>query len=679
MRITLALGALPLALATGCLGASPDADDPVETSSSTEAISASAWSTIAGVTTRATPALRSLNGALHLVAVTTSGSLAHSTTTTSAAGWKTPVSVGHPSATLLATDTAPVLLADGTTLYAFARGADNNLYRASRASSGAWSSWTALTAHRRVTGRLSVAFSRYSIIVNGEPGPSVLVTHALFNSALGATEYHRFENGSLVATNSFAATDEGAIASNGGTEVFVALRGRQSMSVFRATRNSSGWAWTLAGSRGTFGTLGRLYDVSDLAYFAGAFHVVYSYRTQLLPDFNTLYRTAHARFVPGQSDDSFSRVVTTFAPSQDPDTAGVTSVGRLVPEATLSVYRNKLVAAFRMPDATVRYARWDNADPTAPWIGNARVATGSSHRRPALAGFNGRGSVSDYGAANYGDDLFASAVDTTLSAARAVDFSRAIYKVDVGAQFNVYTSNSDTLDPVCRDQSDPYGPTFVPIAQEDRPFVSELGFALWTLPAWFADGLYREQAQEFCQTLPSWPQSGRVPSSCDSSTRMPVIVRAPDAEFICRGLWVGRSSSYIRIWEELGHYTTDRLGINDESNGPTADDASRSGVALTALQTGYTVFGVGVNRCGTTTTRCVGFTGIANNYDATSREHSFVYTVYYYLRDGAQLRAWAASDAAAGNTVLQRKYNWVRDNIFRGVEFNRDADPVRSL
>ncbi|MFO0647281.1 MAG: hypothetical protein U0326_13670 [Polyangiales bacterium] len=677
MRGTIAISALPIILATGCLGAAPDDNEPAQRAA--EDISASAWSTVSGVSTRATPALRSLNGALHMVAISTSGTLRHSTTTTSAAGWSAPVDAGRPSAAALATDTAPVLLADGTTLYAFARGADNNLYRASRSAGGAWSAWTALTASGNVRGRISVAFSRYSILVNGEPGPSVLVTHALYPAASGGAEYARFENGALVVTNGFAGADEGVIASNGSTETYVALRGRQSMTVFRATRSSTGWGWTLVGTRGTFGTLGRVYDVSDLAYFAGAFHVVYSYRTQLLPDYNTVYRTAHARFIPGRSDDSFYRLVTTFAPSQDPDVAGVTSVGRLVPEATLAVYRNKLVAAYRMPDATVRYARWDNADPTAPWLGNARVASGSSHRRPALGAFNGRGAVTDYGASNYGDDLFAASVDASLAAARAVDFSRAIFKVDVGAQFNLYTSNSDTLDPVCRDQSDPYGPTPVSVASEDRPFVSELGFALWALPAWFADGLWRDQAQVFCRTLPSWPSSGRVPASCDSTTRMPVIVRVPDAEFVCRGTWVGRTSSYIRIWEELGHYSTDALGINDESSAPTADNASRTGIALTALQSAYDLFGLGVGTCGAVTGRCVGFTGIANNYDAGSREHSFLYTVYYYMRDGAQLRAWAAQDAAGGSTQLQRKYDWVRDNLFRGVEFNRDVDPVRAL
>ncbi len=678
MRVPAIVYAFPLALATGCLGASPeDSSEPVESAS--EAISASTWSTVASVATRSSPALRSLNGALHLVAVGTTGTLRHATTVTSAAGWTAPVDAGRPSATALATDTAPVLLSDGTTLYAFARGADNNLYRASRPNGASWSSWTALTAHGRVTGRVSVAFSRYAIVVNGEPGPSVLVTHCLYAAPSGTTEYARFENGSLVASSAFAGFDEGVVATIGATEAFVFLRGRQSMAAYRATRTSSGWGWTAAGTRGTFGTLGRLYDLSDAAFFAGAFHVVYSYRTQLLPDYNTVYRTAHARFVPGQSDDLFSRVVTTFVPSGDPDTAGVTATGRQVPEATLAVYRNKLVAAYRMPDGSVRYARWDNADPTAPWVGNARVASGTSHRRPALAPYNGRPAVSDYGASNYGDDLFAAGVDATYATARAVDFSRAIYKVDVGAQFALYTSNSDNLDPVCRDQSEAGAPTAVSVASEDRPYLSELGFALWALPSWFADGLWQEQAQRFCATLPSWPASGRVPASCDASTRMPVIVRAPDSEFICRGVWIGRTGSYIRIWEELGHYATHPMGINDDSTGPTADNASRSGIALTALQSAATLFGAGVGRCGAATGRCTGFTGIANNYDAGSREHSFIYVVYYYLRDGAQLRAWAAEDVANGSTLLQRKYEWVRDNLFRGVEFDRDAAPVRAL
>jgi len=51
------------------------------------------------------------------------------------------------------------------------------------------------------------------------------------------------------------------------------------------------------------------------------------------------------------------------------------------------------------------------------------------------------------------------------------------------------------------------------------------------------------------------------------------------------------------------------------------------------------------------------------------REHSFLYTIYYYLVHPAEIRQYIEEDLAVGHTLLKRKYDWVKQNIFRGVEF----------
>jgi len=43
-----------------------------------------------------------------------------------------------------------------------------------------------------------------------------------------------------------------------------------------------------------------------------------------------------------------------------------------------------------------------------------------------------------------------------------------------------------------------------------------------------------------------------------------------------------------------------------------------------------------------------------------------------YFSDGDQLRQWIQEDLKAGDTLRQRKYNWIKQYIFRGVEFKKD-------
>jgi hypothetical protein len=656
--------------------AAPEAFGPAtpETETSVSTLSVAQWQAIGGIVSSSSPALESANGVLTMIAVSTSGSLLAATTPSLSSGWSPWQDLGHPGSTLFASDTAPVLLADGTTLYAFARGTDGNLYRASKAATSAWSSWTALTTHGRVHGRISVGFTRRLVYYLKTVIASVQVTHVVFTGLWGAVEYHRLEGTSLIASSAFQNVSDGVVGTDSNSEAWIAIRGNAQITVYRAVYQNSAWTFAQIGQRGaTY----RTYDVSNLAYFAGAFHMIYSVKQVFLPDYNIGYRTYHARFIPNRTDDGFTRFVTSFVPSQDPDAAGDTSVGYLYPQATLEVYRNKLIAAYRAETGLVRYARWDNTDPSGPWVGNANVSTLYTDRRPALAAFDGTAGFSstDYNTSNYGNDLFAAGIGYYNGSLYSADYSRAITKYEVGLQFTLWSS----ADGSCG------SPTpSLSISAEDRPFLTELGVGLWILPNWLDHQIYRDQAAYYCATEPyrtNWIGSGRVSDPC-SSAKMPAIVKPSGTPFFCRGIWFPPTASYLRVFEEQGHYFAQALGLNDDMTGPTSLNETRSGIALSELQKAYSIFTENIGTCEMTSSagRCTGFVNAGGyNYDSGSREHSFIYALYDYYSNGATLRVWVQDDLANGSTLLQRKYDWIRDNIYQGIEFDKDGAPINPL
>jgi hypothetical protein len=57
-------------------------------------------------------------------------------------------------------------------------------------------------------------------------------------------------------------------------------------------------------------------------------------------------------------------------------------------------------------------------------------------------------------------------------------------------------------------------------------------------------------------------------------------------------------------------------------------------------------------------------------YDVGTNDHAFIHVAIAYRWYGEDLRAWVQQDLARGNDQLQRRYAWVRDNYFGGVEYN---------
>ena len=428
------------------------------------------------------------------------------------------------------------------------------------------------------------------------------------------------------------------------------------------------------------GPQGDFFDLSNVVHFGGAFHIVYAKKLRsddISPTYS--YHLEHFRIPLGQQADGY------FISAYDPAVADPPGISH--PEAALAVYRNKLVVAYRDPTGWVRYARWDNADPQAPWLGTGIVdASHRTRHRPALGVFHNRSNLSgpDWGQSNFGDDLIAAITEISTDAILHVNFSRALFSNEIAAQFVAYDSNSDDESVVCRPQNDPLAPTKVTdMGADGRPFFSELGYVLWTFPNWFIGNLYATAGRLGCEANNT---SGRFTPPCDSA-RYPVILRSKGGAFICNGIWVWQGEVYSwNIFHELAHSMAGMLGFSDGGGpAPTSGNALNTGIALSALTAGYTLFGSQVNAdCLSNeasdtcpNSRATGFTGYGNNYDVSTRQHAFIGALYYYFYDGAQLREWIQADAKAGSTLLQQKYSWIKQNIFKGVEFEQDNLPLK--
>ena len=77
--------------------------------------------------------------------------------------------------------------------------------------------------------------------------------------------------------------------------------------------------------------------------------------------------------------------------------------------------------------------------------------------------------------------------------------------------------------------------------------------------------------------------------------------------------------------------------------------------------------------------RCPGFI-LNSNYDQESTntedmDHAVLYPILWYFHRGDEFRQLVIDDSAVGDALLSQKYEWVKTNIFRGVEFGDDLLP----
>ncbi len=641
------------------------------------------------------------DGSLHAVGIAFNGLVAY-TSTSMPGGWGLWQIIGpQPTGQLddpafyTNPDTQPVLIQDGNTLYLLVRGRNDNLYETHKTGGGNWSSWQQLTTDGPVRGRLSAALTRPA----GAVAPSHINEvhiHVLYRSVDTTVEYRRFLISAAPWTQSgiveqWSNSVEGTIGTDGTNQLLAVIRGndrkllvQKKLYPWDATWKHVFWL-TAEGDQGDF------FDISSVVYLGGAFHVVYAKKFRpddVSPKYT--HQLQHFRIPLGQQESGY------FITGYDPQVTdmGGNPIAYSHPQTELIVYRNKLVLAYRDPWGWIRYARWDNADPFGPWIGEGIIDDSCrTKHRPALGVLDRRPFITPNSAwadANFGHDLFAAITDITTDAILSVNFSRAIFTKDIEAQFVVYNSISDGLDPVCRDQSDAFAPTLISnIGQDERPFFTELGYWLWTLPHWFVGTLYKRAGTIGCQAGHS---SGRYdPQPTCDETRYPVIIISGGGAFICGGAWVWQGDAYSKgIFHELTHtMLTGMLGFEDDKDDkpaspPTSVHETRSGIPFAALSNGFNLFGSRINDdCSSNepddtcpNSRPAGFTGYDNNYDMSTRQHSFIGTLYFYFVNGSQIRQQIRDDLQNGDTLLQQKYNWIRKNIFLGVEFTEDNMPL---
>lgn len=551
--------------------------------------------------------------------------------------------------------TPPVLVGDGDTIYLFARGTDNNLYESHRTLSANWSNWQQLTSNGPVRGRLSVALTRPS---------RTLDVHAIYTSVNNMVEYRQFDSSwaQVGSTEQWSNALEGTIATDGVNEVWAVIRTNDRRLLIEKKNSSRSASWQAVTARLADGNQGAFFDISNFVFFGEAYHIAYSLK-YLCDDVSGAYchSLVHTRIRTGQPDEGYVRFITDYTPQ-----------GNTHPQAELIVYRNKLVMAYKDHQGWVRYAYWDSADPATPWIGMDIVAEGRTSHRPALALSNQCKDLRspECVESNFGNDILAVANDFTANRLWFINFSRAFFKqrlsqIGVAAKWcTEYVGTREMAKcPPLDDRPD----------MTELPVFTEVGYGTIVLPDWL-------MSQIFWRTLNASGQTELHTTWVHTED----ITRP----WVGPNINIGRKMDYFRWWDEGGHVLASGFGLCDDGYcPPNPPDVNLMDdfVPNSAIYDAFTLFAQRVNdrrSCqagtGSNDRRCRGFTGHSQNYDVTTRQHSFMYPLLYYYARGDQLRQWVQEDLENGDDLLAKKYDWIKQNIFQGVEFKRDAEPVYS-
>lgn len=567
-------------------------------------------------------------------------------------------------------------------LHLFVRTRSNRLYQTFMpADRSEWLGWQRVWLDRVVTGPFSVVVTSGAASATVSGGGSAQL-HLAFQSRVyqplvgmaRSVEYRLVDSGGVpVAGRSYPFAVDGQLGWDGRGTVGLAVRGSSSVTLETLRREADTVVWTWQSSGRVVAQGGAVADVSSLVHHAGAFHFACALRESRAGEFGpvTFEELRHVRFradgTPGWSGHSV------YGPRP----------GASAARAALAVYRGRLFTAFRDADGVVRTARWDTASPSLPWIGGEAV--GGSFRtasRLALAPLDVRARIRDLGwyADGWGNDLVAVARDAGSSAVRAANVSRERARVEVGRQMGLFNAHIAILSG-CFETS----PWSVDLSLENRPVLSELGADLAALPHWLGGFLFKRQAEE-----ESCPSDYFAPPC--SEAKQPVVLQCADKSIfvdVGNSMWLAVDNDDQRIFEELGHTLASAIGLRDDGHGgaPSSVDAARSRIPLEELTRGYALFGEPSARCPVVPGRCLGFT----DYDyevhgSPSRQHHFLYAVLSYAWRGDDFRTWVALDASGANPLgethwteremLRRKYDWIRKNIYRGMEFGNGGAPI---
>jgi hypothetical protein len=199
------------------------------------------------------------------------------------------------------------------------------------------------------------------------------------------------------------------------------------------------------------------------------------------------------------------------------------------------------------------------------------------------------------------------------------------------------------------------------------PAFTEVGFGAITLPDWLMSLIFRRTMQN------------EGDPTCNYYTW---IHTEPIRAGFGPHLNIDYTMDYLTWHEEMGHRFATSLALWDEGAAHVNPNLMSDLIPDAIIKGATDLFGEWTNKAQTctggsdTSGRCRGFTGITGNYDVMSRQHSWIYVIYHYMKDSNQLRQLAYDDLLNGVDLLKRKYDWVRMYIFRGVEFNKDNEPL---
>lgn len=599
----------------------------------------------------------------HAAVVDTSGRVMTTSTDTPDGwgGWQQP---GLDPAFRASTDTDPFLLSANNQLILLVRGSDDNLHVITKSGPDPWASnWRQLTQGGRVKGRISAV-----VTVNGSAA-----IHVIHASAAGTVEYRRFTaNWTPSGTiRQWCGTNDAVLASDGAVQVCAVIRFGAEVR-FETSQFPWTGAWTGQSTHRASGSLGRFLDLSEAEFFGGAYHVIYA-RKQLTSPFGRQYghQVVHARMRPGQRNDHFTRVLFDYTPNLGEH-----------PKTQLANFRNKLAAIIAEPQGNLSMSYWDNADPDGPWIGRVQLdSSARTRRRPAVTPFNGRGrlrSCGDFMASNFGDDLLAAVNPINGTGPRMINATRAFFKERlkrIGLAIRWCTEYTGTfgscVDPTKSWFSDDGIPCTVPSlpAIEDAPVFAEVGYGTMCIPDWLA-------SQVFHRAMTADGQPGALYSTWVHTREI--------TPYIGPNLNVDYMANYLVWWDEMGHRLAGSLGLCDAPCSSPAPNLLVDLIPKSATDAAWTLFGRDVDiDCldngtddGCPDSRKIGFTGSGNNYDVSTRQHSWIYPLKSIFFGGDGLRAAIRADRARGSTLLQEKYDWMVQHIYRGLEFRNSNQPL---
>lgn len=233
-----------------------------------------------------------------------------------------------------------------------------------------------------------------------------------------------------------------------------------------------------------------------------------------------------------------------------------------------------------------------------------------------------------------------------------------------------------------------YGP-FSPKVQQ-IPAFTEAGYVTVSLPNWMMNHIFKSKVasgsaaehKHCADTLRvgAGGHLGETYTSLTNTGHYPIWVNFNSGDRIWCGAHVRFTHPYsTNLMHEVGHSLAGALGIYDKDQPPAPN--LEPGISAAAYQQALDLFG---RSCPPQSQwvagRPRGFTG---TYECTSRQHDWIELLRHYFSNGEQVRQWIQDDKQNGTTVeaktlLEKKYNWMRDNVFRGVEFKRHNEPLVS-